>query len=179
MAEEFDWKFPVTLSNLPPRETAFELVPDEAARAWLARRAGVPAIPRLIARLKVQPEGREGAAVQGSIEATVRQTCVVTLESFDNEIHEPIALRFEPAEAVAARPPQAEEVVGEDPPEPLTDGTLDLAAVVAEFLILSIDPYPRRPGAVFSPPGAAEGGKEPSPFAALANLKLGPDGKKQ
>lgn len=181
MSDELDWRFPVTVSDLPPGGTEFELVPDEAARASLAERAGVPALLALVARLTVRPEGRAGAAVEGTLAATVRQICVVTLEPFENEVAETISLRFAPAGTAAAPAPQVEEIGGEDPPEPLIDGKLDLAPVVAEFLTLAVDPYPRKPGAQFSPPDAdgTEDGKEPSPFAALAKLKSGADGKKQ
>ena len=34
-------------------------------------------------------------------------------------------------------------------PEPLHDGAVDLGAVATEFLLLGIDPYPRKPDAVF------------------------------
>ncbi len=60
-------------------------------------------------------------------------------------------------------------------PEPLVDGIVDLGALATEFLILGLDPYPRKPGAAFEPPreGAADGG----PFAALAGWSKGRDGR--
>jgi uncharacterized metal-binding protein YceD (DUF177 family) len=118
--------------------------------------------------------------VEGTLDATVRQNCVVTLEPFENRIEERIAVKFEPPSDAEKRTPHAEEIVGEDPPEPLIDGKLDLAEVVAEFLTLSINPYPRKPGAVFAQPGGGAAAEDrDSPFAALAKLKSGPDGKKQ
>jgi hypothetical protein len=51
----------------------------------------------------------------------------------------------------------------------MVDGVVDLGAIATEFLILGIDPYPRKPGAVFEPPQSGDG--EASPFAALAALK--------
>lgn len=177
MTSELNWRESVTISDLPPQGKDYELVPDAAARAELAERAGVLAVPKLIAKLNVLPQGKAGAVVEGSLQASVTQTCVVTLEPFDDYIEETISLVFEPEEAIAARGPLTEEIVGEDPPEPIVDGAIDLAAVVAEFLTLSIDPYPRKPGAVFDAP--AEGGHEDSPFAALAKLKPGQSGKKQ
>ena len=57
----------------------------------------------------------------------------------------------------------------EDPPEMLRDGAVDLGAVAIEFLLLGIDPYPRKPGAVFDAPPA--GDPVSHPFAALAALK--------
>jgi uncharacterized metal-binding protein YceD (DUF177 family) len=179
MADEIDWHVPVTVSDLPPDGADFELAPEESVRAMLAERAGVVAVPSLMARLHVQPEGKAGVAVDGTLAATVRQVCVVTLEPFDNRIDEKIALRFVPAESMAVELPHVIEAGAEEPPEPLVDGKLDLASVVAEFLTLSVDPYPRKPGAVFSPPGDGDGEKESSAFAALAKLKLDKDVKKQ
>lgn len=179
MADDVDWRFSVTVSDLPPGGTEFEMVPDESARSILARRSGVLAVPKLLARVNVRPEGRSAALVEGTLEATVRQICVVSLEPFDNRIEEAISLRFAPGEISASETPQVIEVGAEDPPEPLINGKLDLASVIAEFLTLSVDPYPRRPGAVFSPPGADDSDKESSAFAALAKLKLDKDVKKQ
>ena len=59
----------------------------------------------------------------------------------------------------------------EDPPEALRDGVIDLGAVATEFLLLGIDPYPRKPGAVFDAPPAGDPASHP--FAALAALKKG------
>jgi hypothetical protein len=51
----------------------------------------------------------------------------------------------------------------------LADGTADLGTIAAEFLLLGIDPYPRKPGAKFAPLAAE--GVATTPFAALAKLK--------
>ncbi len=175
MSDELGWKHVVTVSDLPPTGTEFELVPDEAARAALAKRAGVPAVLELTARLLVTPAGK-GVTVQGPLDAVVRQNCVVTLDPFENRLHDVVSLRFEPGALPRDQLPHSEEITGEDPPEPLIDGKVDLAEVVAEFLTLSIDPYPRRPGAVFTPPADSADEKE-SPFAALSKLKSGSNKK--
>jgi hypothetical protein len=56
--------------------------------------------------------------------------------------------------------------------ETLVDGTVDLGALATEFLILGIDPYPRKAGAVFEPPALPEPGG--GAFAALAALQKKP-----
>jgi uncharacterized metal-binding protein YceD (DUF177 family) len=179
MPEDFPWHFPVTVSDLPPDGKEFELMPDEAARDALARHAGVLAVPKLVARLTVRPQGRAGATVDGTLEAVVRQNCVVSLEPFDNPVAETVSLRFAPPEALPKDATVVVEVGGEDPPEPLINGKLDLATVISEFLTLSVDPYPRRPGAVFAAAGDNTAAEETSAFAALAKLKLDKDVKKQ
>jgi uncharacterized metal-binding protein YceD (DUF177 family) len=59
-----------------------------------------------------------------------------------------------------------------DPPDLIEDGIIDLGGYVVEHLALELDPFPRKPGAEFTPP---ETDPEPSPFAVLARLK--PDDK--
>ncbi|MEX0589757.1 MAG: DUF177 domain-containing protein [Xanthobacteraceae bacterium] len=170
MAHELSWKFPVVVAGLPDDGKDFRLLPDEAARNSLAQHAGVLAIPALEARLHVRPDGGGGATVAGTMQGAVTQNCVVTLEPFDNPISDEISLRFAPPEAIAQESDGLIEIGADDPPDPLVGGALDLAAVVAEFLALAIDPYPRRPGAVFTPPGEDTARPESSPFAALAKL---------
>ena len=61
------------------------------------------------------------------------------------------------------------EVTPIDAPEPLIGNSVDLGAIASEFLMLAVDPYPRKAGVAFEPPAkeADTGG----PFAALAALK--------
>lgn len=175
MPEQLHWSYPVAVADLPADGIEVELAPDAEIRAALARHVGVLAVPELVARFKITPDGRGGAEVEGNLAATVRQTCVVTLEPFDNRIAEPIAVSYSPTAAVSsvARSVEMREL---DQPDPLIGGVFDLAALAAEFLALAIDPYPRKPGAVFEPP--AEGGREgESAFAALAKLKRPPGGQ--
>ena len=115
---------------------------------------------------------RQGAGVRvlGQVKARVGQTCVVTLEPIESEISEPIDLQFVPgsgdAPAVGSR---KRELGGDETPEPIIDGKIDLGALGTEFLILGIDPYPRKAGAEFAPPKVEDPGEHP--FAALAALK--------
>jgi uncharacterized metal-binding protein YceD (DUF177 family) len=94
---------------------------------------------------------------------------VVTLEPVENEIRETVDLVFVPGAATLAS--EAEDIVpgAEEPPEALVDGTVDLGALAIEFLILGIDPYPRKPGAVVEAVSVGEATSHP--FAALAKLK--------
>jgi uncharacterized metal-binding protein YceD (DUF177 family) len=145
-------------------------LPTAAEREVLARHAGVNAVPALAAKLHVIPDGSGGASVEGVLRGSVTQTCVVTLEEFDNPVEETISLRFAPPETIDGDPDGLIEVGDDDPPDPLVNGAVDLAAVVGEFLTLAVDPYPRKPGAVFESPAEPSAGKE-SPFAALEKLK--------
>ena len=52
---------------------------------------------------------------------------------------------------------------------------IDLGALATEFLLIGIDPYPRKPDATFQAPEVEDDSTRP--FAALAALKKGPDAK--
>jgi hypothetical protein len=175
---ERPWSAPLALSEVPDSGRHVELVADEPVRAAIARLAGVAAIPRLGASFDVSKRGRSGLHVVGRVRATVGQTCVVTLEPIENEIDEAIDLVFAAAPGAPFADPDGGEVEVpfEDTPEPLVGGQIDLGAIATEFLILAVDPYPRKPDAVFR--SSASGDDSAHPFAALAALK-GRDGGKQ
>lgn len=164
------WHVPVRTEDVPPEGTRVHLLADDQTRKAIATLAGLRALPRLEATFEVTPHNRGGLRVTGDVSATVGQTCVVTLEPVENEIREAVDLVFVPGAATLASS-EGEDIVpgAEEPPESLVDGTVDLGALAIEFLILGIDPYPRKPGAVFEDVTV---GEAPShPFDALAKLK--------
>jgi uncharacterized metal-binding protein YceD (DUF177 family) len=167
------WSVPVAANEVPDAGRHFELIADEHVRAAVAKLAGLRALPRLTASFDVSRYGRDGLRVIGHVSATVGQVCVVTLEPMEEELEEPVDLMFSPQRA-AVRAEEVEVTV-EDAPEPLVDGVVDLGAIATEFLILGINPYPRKPDAEFQPP--ATGDDAGHPFAALAALKKG-DGQR-
>jgi hypothetical protein len=170
------WSAPLAIDDVPETGRHIAITADEATRAAVAELAEVRAIPRLQASFDVTRHGRDGLHVVGQVSATVGQDCVVTLDPIENEVIEEIDLIFTPAAPpVASDETVAEvtEVPEEDAPEPLIGGVVDLGGIATEFLILGIDPYPRKPGVVFEPPEADTAAK---PFAALAALKKGEGG---
>lgn len=165
------WSHPLVVADIPEEGEDLTLVPDDETRAALARFSNVIAVPKLSAQLHLQPDGAGGAVVTGELDATVRQTCVVSLEPFDNKVHEEIALRFAPEGAAASNPDPDIDMEEADPSDTIRNGVIDLGAMVSEFLVLGIDPYPKKPGAVFTPPESAGDEAANRPFAALAKLK--------
>jgi uncharacterized metal-binding protein YceD (DUF177 family) len=163
------WSVPVRLDEVPESGSQVELAADAAVRAALARAAGVEAIPRLEARFDVVRKGRDGLHVTGRVSATVRQSCVVTLEPVENEVDEAVDLTFVAGEGDARMTTGAEDLAAHEAPDVLVNGTVDLGAIASEFLILGIDPYPRKAGAVFTAPASDDAADHP--FAALAALK--------
>ena len=157
----------ISIADLPPLGLHLKLEPDAATTAALARHVGVLEAEGILATLHIVPEGREGVHVSGRLRASVRQTCGVTLEPFDAPIDEEIDVHFAPAGTY--KPSEEDEENGIDPPDEIVDGRIDVGALVCEFLALGVDPYPRKPGAVFEPP--AEDPAALSPFSALSRVK--------
>jgi hypothetical protein len=171
------WSVPVAANEVPDGGRHFDLVADEHVRAAVAKLAGLRALPWLAAHFDVTRFGRDGLHVVGRVSATVGQVCVVTLEPIEDELEEPVDLTFLPqAMAAGVADDGGEvEVTADDAPEPLIDGIVDLGALATEFLILGINPYPRKPDTEFEPPAAGDDAGHP--FAALAALKKG-DGQR-
>jgi len=170
------WHVPVAVEDVGETGQRFDLVADADTRAAVARVARLRDLPRLEANFEVTRRGAGGLRVAGRVSATVGQACVVTLEPLANEVDEEVDLVFAPK-------PAGERESGESETprewshetEPLIGGSIDLGALVTEFLILGLDPYPRKPGAVFQPPPDAKPNE--GPFAALAALKKDGDGR--
>jgi hypothetical protein len=139
----------------------------------------IPAIGRLEANFHVARQGGMRFNVSGELRALVTQICVVSLEPFETEIVETIDVDFAPLEeaAPASGGDQSagtirETIATDEPPDPIIDGQIDLGALANEFLVLGLDPYPRKPGAAFAPARAAETPEDTSsPFAVLKTIQ--------
>src|SRR4029077_4393539 len=95
--------------------------------------------------------------VTGRVRARIGQTCVVTLDPIENEIDEDIDLMFAPPEQISQLSDLVEEAAESDteipdPPEPIINGVIDLGRLATDALFLAVDPYPRKPDAIFETP---------------------------
>ncbi|MDK9697861.1 MAG: DUF177 domain-containing protein [Siculibacillus sp.] len=173
---------PLTLQpgEVSPSGTRLKIDADADRRVALARFADVVSITSLAAEVLVTPWSGDGFAVSGTVRAKLVQTCVVTLEPIETSVEETIDVKLVPPEAMAKyeiAPDENGEIDLDastlDQPDPIEDGVIDVGGIVVEHLMLGIDPYPRKPGAVFDAEeiGVGDGREKLSPFAALARLK--------
>jgi hypothetical protein len=170
---------PFALADVPPEGLDVDISATPAECAALARLNALPAAHSLTAALHVRRWRGDGLEIDGELRASLRQTCVATLEEFDSEIVEPLHMRFAPVhEAVPQSrrrreptPAAAEISLDDDPPDPLIGDAVDLGTVLSEFFTLALGPYPRKPGAQFVEPSASAAAEAVSPFAALRVLK--------
>jgi hypothetical protein len=166
------WSVPIVVAEIPEGGRQVLLVADEHTRDSVARLAGLRSLPRLEASFELTPYGRDGLHVVGQVSGTVGQTCVITLDPIEGEVHENIDLVFaRQAPVLLEEHGETVELVSESSAEPVAAGIVDLGIIATEFLILGIDPYPRKPGAVFDSPSVEDDSVHP--FSALAALKTG------
>jgi uncharacterized metal-binding protein YceD (DUF177 family) len=149
-----------------------DLIADQAERATIANRLGLPNIDRLEAHVCLSRNGDVVRAL-GRLLASLEQSCVVTNQSIPAHVDEAFELVFMPEPA----PDEEIELGGPDCDVIFYDGAvIDLGTAVSDTLALSLDPYPRSAGAdaVLKEAGVLTEA-EASPFAALAQLKKGRD----
>ncbi len=157
----------ITIAEISPRGLDVDLKPDAEILAALARLVEVSEIRDFKARINLAHEGENGIHATGVVQATIRQACGVTLELFDAPLNEEVDVHFVPAGTPV--PPESLEDESYDPPDEIQDGRIDVGALAVEFLALGIDPYPRKPDAVFELP--EQDAAALSPFSALSRLK--------
>lgn len=170
---------PVIVAQIPDAGLHREIEADPTARAALAAAADLREVISAQASFDVVQKRDGKVHVEGHVRARIGQTCVVTLDPIETEIDEPIDQMFAPPDQIPELAELVEddpnsEVETADPPEPIVGGQIDLGRLAADALFLGIDPYPRKPGAVFEQPTEALDTKD-HPFAALKALKPGSD----
>lgn len=168
------WSRKASLREIAAGPVRLMLEPSLEQRKAIGKLLQLASLDSLTADLTLTP-WHGGVRVQGRLEAAVHYVCGITLEPFPARVEEEIEVRLVPADSPLAVSPDAELTLdpeAEDPPDILEPGdTVDLGALVVEYLSLALDPFPRKPGAVFDPPQTEA---EISPFAALKALKRDP-----
>ncbi|MFB9267794.1 DUF177 domain-containing protein [Bradyrhizobium erythrophlei] len=176
------WRVPVNVAQIPETGLHREIEADAAVRKAMAEIAELREVISARASFDLTPKRDGRYRVTGHVHARIGQTCVVTLDPIENDIDEPIDLIFAPPDQIpemADLVDDAEESSEEtpDPPEPIVNGFIDIGRLATDALFLAIDPYPRKPDAVFESPVEAPD-PEDHPFAALRALQEKPAGKK-
>jgi uncharacterized metal-binding protein YceD (DUF177 family) len=164
------WRETVRFSEIARGPVQRRVSPDGPQLAALSKQLGLDALESLTAEVTVSP-WLDGAELRGRFTAQVVQTCGVTLEPLEQTLSGDFHLRLLPLGSPNL--PAEDAVVdpeADDPPDAIEGDEIDIAHYVVEHLALEIDPFPRKPGAVFEPPAAEE---EASPFAVLKRLRPG------
>lgn len=138
---------PVAVAEMEPGDEISRLLEtDEAERAALAARMGLIALDSLAAEVTVRRlSGGPLYRVKGRLLADVVQSCVVTLEPVPGHVEEDFDELYA---AEGYEPPEDDEDA--EQPEFFDGHTIDLGELAAQILLLSLDLYPRAPGAALA-----------------------------
>ena len=173
------WSVPIAVIQIPETglERDIEATPEE--RKGIAALGGLVSVGVAKGELLLMPVKGGTVHVTGRVWGKVEQTCVVTLDPLAADFEEEIDVIFAPpsqirelAESVDEDTESDEETP--DPPEPIENGLIDLGKLATDALFLGLDPYPRKPDAVFEPVVEVPDPEE-HPFAALKALKTAPE----
>jgi uncharacterized metal-binding protein YceD (DUF177 family) len=163
---------PLRIDTLGASPHQFSIEADQGERTALARRFGLEAIDALSADLSLT---RNGVLVRanGRLRAQVTQSCVATGVPVDAKLDETFEIAFAPPPESSGRAEDEIELSESDCDTIFYSGAeIDVGEAVAETLSLSLDPWPRAPGADEALREAGvKSEAEAGPFAALAGLK--------
>lgn len=144
------------------------LTPDADAIKRIVRALDLQALDMFEVDINLVPTV-SGWRLDGRVMADAVQTCGLTLEPLPVHIDRKFSVQM--VEATEREPEEDGEIdleLDDDSADQIEGGSLDLGQYAVEQLALSLDPFPRKPGAVFEQP------KEPgdtSPFAVLKGLQ--------
>ena len=134
---------PIDVATIKPDGLAIQFEATETERSELAKLFDIPAVVRLNASFKLTRKGTR-VKVRGDVSGIVTRLCVLSLDAFDMDFHEPVSIDYD-----EPREESASDDGDDEGPDPIIDGQIDLGALAAEFTALSLEPYPKKPGVSF------------------------------
>jgi uncharacterized metal-binding protein YceD (DUF177 family) len=169
MTETPEFSRVIFTSRLSPNGSSEELRAKPEEREALAKRFELIELTALTAQLTLKPSMQLAVKVTGKIQAEYSQRCVVTLEPILATCELDVEVNFVRAEEQIndvgpVEPDELEEEV-----DYFENGRIDLGEMVAQQFGISLDPYPRKPGAALSVTsfGVQPIAEKPQPFAGL------------
>ncbi|MBU6235046.1 MAG: DUF177 domain-containing protein [Alphaproteobacteria bacterium] len=188
---EFQHCIPAAKIGREASKTRFEA--DARQCALLAKRYGILSVDSLTGEAELVRES-DGMtiAVKGHFAAEVTQACVTTLEPVKDSIEEDFegwfldesqAKSFKKARKMKTDSDSDEPFGGDEDeetmmpaemedPEPVINGMVDVGELVAQYLSLALDPYPKSEKALAEGPiGDDSPPEKTSPFDVLKQLK--------
>ncbi len=178
-----EWCHFIIADDVQDKEMNVKISPDAEEMKNLVRRLGVESLESLTAQVKLKRENKRVIKISGSFDAKLTQNCVVTLTPVKDHIKEDFEAWYaDPDQAVsfararherdkAAQEEERPMLEEFEDPEPIIEGKINLGEVVAQYLILALNPYPRSKEAQKILEEKADLPVKENPFAALKALK--------
>ena len=168
-----EFQRPISIDGLNEVERYIEIKADEQESEALALRFSVLSISKFNADVWLSLDHDHYVYARIKLSADVLQSCVFTLEPLLTSITDGFELNFlsdDQMDTYHLKDYTLEFDRNIEPPGIITDRTIDLGAVISEYLCLTIDPYPRIKGMDLENINSSDsdsGQTVSSPFAAL------------
>jgi uncharacterized metal-binding protein YceD (DUF177 family) len=167
-ALSISWEVP--LADLTDGERCVGRELSQAECAALARHAGIQSVGALKATAKLRRRSW-GAEAEVGFDASVVQSCVVTLDPVQSRIAEHFTVRYLPANSIEPDDDRIDFAADEeDPPEPFEGDSIDLGPMLTEHFVLALNPYPRKYDAEL-PAELQTKPQSSAPFAVLRQIR--------
>jgi uncharacterized metal-binding protein YceD (DUF177 family) len=147
MIPEFSRPLPVGQIGMGEISRSIEATPEECAR--LAVRLGLRSLVAFTASFRITRQAGGGEYIaQGRLHARAVRSCVVSLDDFTELTDLPFTIRFVTEETSEDEALEAPYDYEDGPDEVVYENdTLDLGEAAVQEYALSLNPYPRKPGA--------------------------------
>jgi hypothetical protein len=136
---------PLLVARVPSKGCVEHVKAEPKECLRLAKRINVPIIESLTARMEIRPWRGGGLKIKGTVDATLEQVSVISLETFTSTVKFDINRYFLPHGSSRMGP----EDDGDEDIDEIRNGEIDLGEIAAETLALELDPYPRKDGEEF------------------------------
>ena len=175
-----EFTIPIKIAELPSSGLDIRRTLEEPQRQRLADRLAVKTLNKFAIDINIRIDNNKSVrvAVEGRLEATVEQSCSVTLEPVISKFSIPVSLIFEERALELTNLHEEIDAEEHDPPEQMIGGQFDAGDTLIQLLAVEINPFPRKPGASIESMSEAGARLEPiqesetdNPFATLAALK--------
>jgi len=167
------FSYPIFIDDLSsaPRNYKIEATPKDLV--YLTEVLKVPEVKSCKSEINLQYDKRSHRLdVKGWVKSIITQESVISLEMFDKKYSGEFTLFYDTT-ATYKDIRELDEEMGDEIPDLIIGGKIDLADIIIEQIALLIDDYPRQEGEVFSFESEfdEETTQAANPFNVLKKLK--------
>jgi len=179
MTEGLPFSHSYNLARLGNAGDTVRFAADADQRAAIAKWAGILSLENFQTEVEIKKLAPNRFGLAFHLTADVTQSCVVTLEPVAGHLDKGFTRELvfvgpsRHRNTTDSGPDLVLDTDQEEGPEEIDSLHFDLAGPVLEEFVLSLEPYPRRPGVEFAPESPDSVPPE-SPFAVLKGLRQGP-----
>lgn len=166
-----DFDATLELDSMAREGTLVHFTAGEPALSVLADELDLVSAQSATATLEIKQRKKRDLFVEGTVEAHVTQSCVVTLDPVQAVVKEDVALRLVSAALMEKVLDEEDQDLDAPAIDVLEDDVIPIGKIVRDSIALGLPPYPRKPGIEAPTEDDEPEIVRESPFAVLKSLK--------